>query len=99
MSNVIDFRSASGRRRQVAKPAILSRMFSVEIEQEPEQPACDEGELTVTCQNLRLRQARSRVWRQADATRDYWKARARMEDVIRLAQSHGLPEGDNHRPR
>ena len=74
---IIQFSSAAPKRpKPIVRAAILSSASLVEIEQEPEQPARDERELTVTCQNLRLRKARADVWREADATRDYWKARA-----------------------
>jgi hypothetical protein len=45
------------RRKPIVRAADTSRMSHVELEQEPEQPARDEGELTVTCQNGRLRDA------------------------------------------
>jgi hypothetical protein len=66
--------------------------------QPAERPARDNGELTVTCQNRRLRGARREVWREADTIRGYWKARTEMENAISRAQSHGLPEGNNHPP-
>jgi hypothetical protein len=75
-----------------ATTAGISRMSRVELEQEPEQPARDEAELTVTCQNRRLRDARREVWREADTIRQYWKARLEMESAI----EDGLPEGNNH---
>jgi hypothetical protein len=51
----------------VAGSSLMSR---VELEQEPERPARDEGE-TVTCQNGRLRDARREVWREADRQKSY----------------------------
>ena len=65
---IIQFSSAAPKRpKPIVRAAILSSASLVEIEQEPEQPARDERELTVTCQNLRLRKARADVWREADA--------------------------------
>jgi hypothetical protein len=84
------------RRKPIVRAAGASDMSRVEIEQEPEQPARDEGELTVTCQNGRLRDARREVWREADAIRKYWKARLEMESAIEYVQRHDLPEGNNH---
>jgi hypothetical protein len=99
-NNVIKFPEPAGlfpkRRQPIARAAMLSRMSRVELEQEPERPARDEGELTVTCQNKRLRDARREVWRDADAIREYWKPRLEMESAISCAQRHGLPEGNNH---
>ena len=40
-----------------------------------EQPARDEGELSTTCKNSRLRQARDRAWNRARHTTSYWRAR------------------------
>ena len=44
------------RRKPIVRAAGTSRMSRVELEQEqePKQPASDEGKLTVTCQNRRL---------------------------------------------
>jgi hypothetical protein len=86
------------RRKPIVRAAGASDMSRVEIEQEPEQPARDEGELTVTCQNGRLRDARREVWHEAETIRQYWQARLKMESAIARAQSHGLPEGNNHPP-
>jgi hypothetical protein len=99
-NNVIAFPEPAGlfpkRRKPIVKAVGNSRMSRVELDQEPERPARDEGELTVTCQNRRLRDARREVWREADAIREYWKARLEMESAISCAQRHGLPEGNNH---
>jgi hypothetical protein len=86
------------RRKPIERATGTSRMSRVELEQEPEQPARNEGELTVTCQNRRLRDTRHEAWREADAIREYWKARLEMESAIELAQRRGLPEGNNHSP-
>jgi hypothetical protein len=51
-----------------------------------------------TRQNRRLRDARREAWREAGIIREYWKARLKMESAISSAQSHGLPEGNNHPP-
>ena len=98
--NVIKFPGSrdQGRRKPIARASILSRISRVELEQEPERPARGEGELTATCQNRRLRDARREVWREADTIREYWKARLEMESAISCAQRHGLPEGNNHPP-
>jgi len=40
-------------------------MARVELDQEPERPARDEGELSATCKNSRLRQARDKAWDRA----------------------------------
>lgn len=37
-------------------------------------------------------------WRTADAAREYWKAAWEMDSAIHRAQSHGLPEGEMHKP-
>jgi hypothetical protein len=94
-NNVIAFpepAALSPKRRKPTVRASNSRMSRVELEQEPERPACDEGELTVTCQNKRLRDARREVWREAESIREYWKARLEMESAISCAQRHELPE-------
>src|SRR5258708_39746432 len=83
-------------RKPIARAAILSRMSRVELEQE--RPARDEGELTVTYQNKRLRDARRELWREADTIRQYWRARLDLESVSDRAQFPGLPEGNNHPP-
>jgi hypothetical protein len=54
--------------------------------------------LSATGKNERLRKERREVWREADTTREYWKARLEMESAVSLAQSYGLPEGNNHPP-
>src|ERR1700680_3309363 len=68
--------------KSIVRAAGTSRMSRVELEQEPERPARDEGELTVTCQNRRLRDARREAWREAGTIREYWKARLEMESAI-----------------
>jgi hypothetical protein len=82
---IIQFSTAARIPSKRRKPIVLSagtgRMSRVEIEQEPEQPARDEGELTVTCQNRRLRDARREAWREAGVIREYWKARWKMESA------------------
>jgi hypothetical protein len=99
---IIQFSTAaripSKRRKPIVLSAGTSHMSRVELEQEPERPARDEGELTVTCQNRRLRDARKDAWREAGAIREYWKARLEMESAIEVAQRHDLPEGNNHPP-
>jgi hypothetical protein len=99
---IIQFNTAARippkRRKLIVLSARTGRISRVEIEQEPEQPARDEGELTVTCQNRRLRDARREVWSEADVIREYWKARWKMESAIERAQTHDLPEGKNHPP-
>src|SRR5438874_9311898 len=59
--------------------------FLRRLEQEPEPPARDEGELTVTC----LRDRRRDAWREADTIREYrkraWKWRARFRALRDMA--------------
>jgi hypothetical protein len=99
MSNVVNFPEPASlfpkRRQPLARAGILSRISRVEIEQV--QPDCDEGE-TFTSRNRHLRDARKDAWRKADSLRQYWKVRMEMESAISCAQSHGLPEGNNHPP-
>ena len=71
------------RGKAIVKAAGTSRMSRVDLEQEPEPLARDEGELTVTCQNKRLRDRRRDAWREADTIREYWKARLEMESGFR----------------
>ena len=98
-AEIIQFSTAARvspkRGKAIVMAAGISRMSRVEQE---ELPPRDEGELTVTCQNKRLRDTRHEAWREADAIREYWKARLEMESAIELAQRHGLPEGNNHSP-
>jgi hypothetical protein len=54
--------------------------------------------LSATGENHRLRKERREVWREANTTREYWKARLEMEYAVSLAQGYGLPEGNNHPP-
>ena len=44
-------------------------------------PLNEEG-LTDTCQNQRIRQARYEDWRKADAVREYWRAKLKMDGAI-----------------
>ena len=52
--------------------------------------------LSVTCKNGRLRHRRRAAWRAADAARNYWRARWKLESAIATAQTNGIAEGDNH---
>jgi hypothetical protein len=83
------------RGKAIVRAAIPGRPSRVEIEQV--QPGRDEGE-TITLRNKHLRDARREAWREADAIREYWKARLEMESAISCVQRHGLPEGNDHPP-
>jgi hypothetical protein len=54
--------------------------------------------LSAIGKNEHLRKERREVWREADAAREYWKARLEMEHAVSLAQIYGAPEGNNHPP-
>jgi hypothetical protein len=100
-AKIIQFSAAARASRRRQKPIVSGGtgfMSRVELEQEPERQFRDKGELTVTCQNKRLREARRDVWREADTMRGYWKARLEMLEAIARAQIHDLPEGNNHPP-
>jgi len=56
----------------------------------------DEEGLTETCKNLRLRQARQDVWREADAVMDYWHVSMKMDSAISRVQHCEAPEGELH---
>jgi hypothetical protein len=84
--------------KSIGKAAGTSRMSRVALDQEPERQARDDGELSTTAKNGRLGEKRREAWNEIDATREYWKARLEMEGAISRAQSHGLPEGNNHPP-
>jgi hypothetical protein len=75
-----------------------NRMSRVELEQEPERPARDEGELTITCKNQRLRNARREVWRDASALTSYWRARLDWHSALGFAQSRGIADADRFPP-
>ncbi len=85
------------RGKAIARAAGISRMSRVEIEQEPERPARDEGE-TITLRNKHLRDARKGAWRKADSIRNYWRARLKLDAAISCCQNHGAAEGDSHPP-
>ena len=75
------------RRKTIVRAAGTSLMSRVELEQEPERPACDEGKLSATCKNSRLRQARDKAWNRASRTTSYWRARLdwhnELQNVLR----------------
>jgi hypothetical protein len=56
----------------------------------------EDGALSVTCRNARLRQRRRAAWRAADAARIYWRARWKLDGAIATAQNNGIAEGSNH---
>jgi hypothetical protein len=86
------------RRKPIARAAILSRMSRVELEQEPERPARDEGELSTTCKNSRLRQMRDKAWNRARQTTSYWRARLDWRDTLKWAQDWGLADSGSFPP-
>jgi hypothetical protein len=89
-------RNSPKRRKPIVRAAGTSRMSRVELEQEPERPARDEGKLTVTCQNGRLRDERHEAWRMAEAATRYWRTRMDFEDAVSWAQRMGTPESRSH---
>lgn len=56
----------------------------------------EDEEISVTCKNGRLRKRRRAAWRAANAAREYWRARWKLESAIAIAQSNGIAEGNNH---
>jgi hypothetical protein len=83
-------------RKQIARAAGTSRR--VELEQEPERPACDEGELSTTCKNSRLRQARNKAWDRARRITSYWRARLDWHSELRCAQDWELADSGSFPP-
>ena len=75
----------------------LGRMVAEEIDTQIDNRSRP-GSLSTTGKNGRLRKERREVWWEAETIREYWKARLEMESAISRAQSHGLPEGNNHSP-
>ena len=73
-------------------------MARVELDQEPEQPARDEGELSATCKNSRLRQARDKAWDRARQTTSYWRARLDWHGELECAQKWGLADSGSFPP-
>ena len=95
---IIQFSTAARPKRgkAIVRAAGTSRMSRVDLEQEPERPARDEGELSTTCKNGRLRKGRQEVWRMAEAATSYWKARLDFQSAVSWAQQMGVPEGRDH---
>jgi hypothetical protein len=56
----------------------------------------DRQALSATGKNEELRKARREIWWMAEAAREYWRLRFKLEDAICSVQRHGLPEGDGH---
>ncbi len=67
-------------------------MSRVDLEQEPERPARDDVELSTTCKNSRLRQARKDAWNRASRTTSYWRARLNWHNELGCAQEWGLAD-------
>jgi hypothetical protein len=86
------------RRKPIAMAAGTSRMSRVELEQEPERPARDEGELSTTCKNSRLRQARDKAWDRARQTTSYWRARLDWHGELECAQKWRLADSGSFPP-
>src|ERR1700719_4010270 len=91
---IIQFSSAARvppkRRKTMVRAAGTSLMSRVELEQEPERPACDEGKLSATCKNSRLRQARNKAWNRARWTTRYWRARRGWRGEVGCGPKRGL---------
>jgi hypothetical protein len=81
---------------EIIQFSTAARVSPKRCKQERERPPRDEGELSTTCKNSRLRDARKDAWRQAEVICEYWRARRDMESAIWCAQRHDLPEGNNH---
>src|SRR5258706_11304012 len=86
------------RGKAIVRAAGTSRMPPVELEQEPERPARDEGELSTTCKNSRLRQMRDEAWNRARQTTSYWHARLRWHSELECAQKWGLADSGSFPP-
>ncbi len=82
---IIQFSTAA---RISPKRRKLSRMSR---EQEPER-ARDEGELSTTCKNSRLRQARNEAWNRARRISWYWQARLDWHCALECAQHWGVAD-------
>src|SRR5258708_3547056 len=93
---IIQFSTAARVSPKRGKPIV--RPAGTSLEQEPERPARDEGELTVTCKNSRLRQMRDEAWRMAEAATHYWKVRMEFHSAVSWAQRMGVPEAHSHPP-
>src|SRR5260370_41304419 len=78
------------RGKAIVRAAGTSRMSRVDLEQEPERPARDDVELSTTCKNSRLRQARKDAWNRACRTTSYWRARLDWHSELGCAQEWGL---------
>jgi hypothetical protein len=72
--------------------------IAMELEPEPERPARDEGELSTTCKNSRLRQARDEAWNRASRTTSYWRARLDWHSELECAQNRGLADSGSFPP-
>jgi hypothetical protein len=78
------------RGNSIVRAAGISRMS--ELEQEPGAAGRDEGELSTTCKNGRLRQARGGAWNRASRTTSYWRARLDWHNELQCAQKWGLAD-------
>jgi hypothetical protein len=86
------------RHKPIAMAAGTRQMSRVELEQEPERPAHDERELSTTCKNSRLRQARDEAWNRARHTTSYWRARMDWHGELEFAQNRGLADSGSFPP-
>ena len=60
--------------------------------------ARDQGELSTTCKNGRLRKARNEAWDRASHTTSYWNARLKWQCELKWAQDCGLADSDTFPP-
>ena len=95
---IIQFSAAariSPKRRRSVRTADINRMSRGELEQEPERPARDEGEISTSCRNHRLRLSRRDAWWAARHETDYWRARLDWNSALGCAQSWGVADADS----
>jgi len=85
-------------RKKIARAAGTSRASHAELEQEPERLARDQEELSTTCKNSRLRQARDEAWNGARRTTSYWRARMDWQSELRCSQEWGLADSGSFPP-
>lgn len=80
------------------RAAGTNRMSRVDLEQETERPARDDVELSTTCKNSRLRQARDKAWHRASRTTSYWRMRLDWHSELECAQKWGLADSGSFPP-
>jgi hypothetical protein len=98
---IIPFSTAarvSPKRSKSIVRAGTSRVSRVELDQEPERLARNEGELSTTCKNSRLRQARDKAWNRARHTTSYWRARLDWHSELKCAQEWELADSGSFPP-